>query len=58
MAKKLNISEDSSCIDLKLCTVVTLITKFHDISTVGDISMAIKKWVSGPLYSKDKIRVF
>ena len=29
-----NISEDFFCIELKLGTVVTLTTKFHDISTV------------------------
>ena len=32
--KKLNISHDFFCIDLKLSAVVTLITKFHDMSTV------------------------
>ena len=32
--KKLNISHDLSCIELKLATVVTLITKFHYMSTV------------------------
>ena len=32
--KKWNISEDFFCIELKLCTVVALTTKFHDISTV------------------------
>ena len=32
--KKWNISEGFFCIELKLCTVVALITKFHDISTV------------------------
>ena len=31
---KLNISHDFFCIELKLSTVVTLITKFHDMSTV------------------------
>ena len=30
--KKLNISHDFFCIELKLRTVVTLITKFHDMS--------------------------
>ena len=34
ITKKWNISEDFFCIELKLCTVVTLITKFHDMSTV------------------------
>ena len=43
------------CIELKLCTVVALTTKFHDITT--DISMATQ-WAPGPLHSKDKIRVF
>ena len=32
--KKWNIFEDFFCIELKLCTVVTLSTKFRDISTV------------------------
>ena len=32
--KKLNISHNFFCIELKLSTVVTLITKFHDMSTV------------------------
>ena len=32
--KKWNTSEDFICIELKLCTVVTVITKFHDMSTV------------------------
>jgi len=32
--KKLNISFDFLCIELKLSTVVTLLTKFHDMSTV------------------------
>ena len=32
--KKMNISHDVFCIELKLSTVVTLITKFHDLSTV------------------------
>ena len=32
--KKLNISHDFFCIELKLSTVVTLITKFYDMSTV------------------------
>ena len=32
--KKSNISEDVFCIELKLCTVVTLITKFHNMSIV------------------------
>ena len=33
-SQKWNISEEFFCIELKLCTVVTLITKFHDMSTV------------------------
>ena len=32
--KKLNISHDFFCIELKLSTVATFITKFHDMSTV------------------------
>ena len=32
--KKLNISHDFFCIELKLSTVVTLTTKLHDMSTV------------------------
>ena len=32
--EKWNISEDFFCIELKLCTVVALTTKFHDIFTV------------------------
>ena len=31
---KLKVSEYFFCIELKLCTVVTIITKFHDMSTV------------------------
>ena len=34
ITKKWNISEDFFCIELKLCTVVAISTKFHDISTV------------------------
>ena len=34
MDTKWNISEDFFCVELKVCTVVTLITKFHDMSTV------------------------
>ena len=30
----INISQDFFCIELKLCTVVILITKVHDVSTV------------------------
>ena len=48
----LNISHDFFCIELKLSTVVTLITKFH-----CDISIATQ-WAPGPLHSKGKIRVF
>ena len=29
-----SISQDFFCIELKICTVVTLITEFHDMSTV------------------------
>ena len=43
----MNISEDFFCIELKLCTVVTVVTKFHDMSTV-----------TGALHSKGKLRVF
>ena len=32
--KKFNISHNFFCVELKLSTVVTLITKFHDMSTV------------------------
>ena len=32
--KKMNLSHDFFCIELKPSTVVTLITKFHDMSTV------------------------
>ena len=32
--QKRKISEDFFCIELKLCTVVALTTKFHNISTV------------------------
>ena len=32
--QKLNISRDFFCIELKLSTVVTLMTKLHDMSTV------------------------
>ena len=32
--KKLNISHDFFCIELKLSTVVTLLTKFHEMSFV------------------------
>ena len=32
--KKWHTSEEFFCIELKLCTVVALTTKFHDISTV------------------------
>ena len=45
--KKWNISEGIFCIELKLCAVVTLITKFHNMPTV-----------TGPLHLKGKIRVF
>ena len=34
ITKKLNISHDFFCIELKLSTVVTLITKFLDMCTV------------------------
>ena len=51
-----SISEDFFCIELKLCTVVAITTKFHDISHC-DISMATKL-APGPLHLKDKIRVF
>ena len=34
ITKKLNLSRDFFCIELKLSTVVTLLTKFHDMSTV------------------------
>ena len=53
--KKLNISHDFFCIELKLSTVVTLITKVHDIHC--DVFMATQ-WAPGPLNSKGKIRVF
>ena len=33
--KKWNLSEDFFCMELKLCIVVTLIPKFHDMSTVA-----------------------
>ena len=48
------ISHNFFCIELKLCTVVTVITKFHNVHC--DISMA-KQWTPGPLHSKGKIRV-
>ena len=32
--KKLNLSLDFFCMELKLSTVLTLLTKFHDMSTV------------------------
>ena len=32
--KKRNISEDILCIELTLCTVITLVTKFHHMSIV------------------------
>ena len=32
--KKRNLSEDILCIELKLCTVITLVTKFHHMSIV------------------------
>lgn len=53
--KKWNISEDFCCIELKLFTVVILITKFQD-KLHFDISMATQ-WAPGPLHPKDKIRV-
>ena len=49
-----NTSHYFFCIELKLCTVVTLITKFHNVHC--DISMATQ-WTPGPLHSKGKIRV-
>ena len=53
--KKLNISEDIFCIELKLCTVLILITKFHDMAHC-DVSIATQ-WAPGPLHPKGKIRV-
>ena len=54
--KKLIISLDFFCIELKVSTVVMLLTKFHDMSTVTF------PWqhngLQGPLHSKGKIRVF
>ena len=54
--KKWNISEDFFCIELKLCTVVILITKVHDMHVHCDISMATQ-WAPDPFHSKGKIRV-
>ena len=48
--KKLNISDDFFCIELKLRTDVTLTTKLHD--------MLPTQWAPGPLLSKGKIRAF
>ena len=39
------------CIELKLCTVVALTTKFHDNSMAT-------QWTPSSLHSKDKIKVF
>ena len=50
--KKLIISLDFFCIELKLSTVVMLLTKFHDMSTVTF------PWQHNGLHSKGKIRVF
>ena len=54
--KNWNISEGIFCIELKLCAVVTLITKFHNMPTVTF------PWkhngAPGPLHLKGKIRVF
>ena len=54
-SQKWNISEDFFCIELKLFTVVILMTKFHDMVHC-EISMATQ-WVPGRLNAKDKIRV-
>ena len=53
-SQKINVSHN-----FFLCrteTVVTLVTKFHDMSTVT-ISMATQ-WAPGPLHSKGIIRIF
>ena len=52
----MNISHNSFCIELKLNTVVTLITKSHDRPNV--IFPTATQWAPGPLHSKRKIRVF
>ena len=54
--KKWNISEDVFCIELKLFTLLILITKFRDMAHC-DISIATQ-WAPGPLHPKGKIRVF
>ena len=51
--KKWNISEDVFCIELKLFTVLILITKFHDMAHC-DVSIAMQ-WAPGPLHPKGKI---